>query len=333
MKRIFVIYTGGTICTTVQDGKIGIDPAAPSTLIEFYRKEYTADTEFVKGEFFGILSENMTVEKWNLLCNYVKANLEKLKTFDGIIISHGTDTLAYSAALFSILLKGFSVPVFFVSSNKSIINPDGSRNAAANGIENFAAAVELIEKGISPNVYVTYKNPSDNKTYLHLGENIKQCEIYSDDFKSANMFDLSAGCPNFEIQKTDNIALPLLSLKKPLTDCVLKIEPYVGLNYSRFNLDGVKAILHTTYHSGTACVDFLSENDPSDSSVLSLIDRAAKENVPFYFAPAKSGEEQSVYASVPFIEHRAKYGTAPILSYGETTETLYAKLLIKYSQE
>lgn len=333
MKKIFVIYTGGTICTTLKNGKISIDPTAAAALTTLYnkRKDALPDIEFIDGKFFGILSENMTVECWNKIIDYLKETLPTLSGFDGIIIAHGTDTLAYTSALLSVILKGFSLPVFLVSSNKSIIKPDSSPNPLANGVENFAAAVSLINSDIAPGVYVPYKN-TDGKIYLHTGENLKQCEIYSDDFFSRDMVDLSAGVPSFENTPCDQTP-PLFELKKPLKDCVLKIDSYVGLNYSRISLEGVKAVLHTTYHSGTACVDGAEKGEVSNHSILSLIDRCQKLKIPFYFAPAKTGEEQSVYASVPFIEHRNKYGAAPRFCWGETTETLYCKLLIKHSQE
>ena len=334
MKKIFVIYTGGTICTTLKDGKISIDPTAAAALTTLYKKRQDAlpDIEFKDGRFFGILSENMTVENWNIITNYLKETLPTLSDFDGVIMAHGTDTLAFSAALLSQLLKGFSLPVFLVSSNKSIIKSDGSRNPAANGVDNFAAAVSLINSGIKPDVYAPYKN-SDGKTYLHKGENLKQCEIYSDDFYSRDMVDMSKALPSTDNDHCSAQTPALFELKKPLKDCVLKIDPYVGLNYSRISLEGVKAVLHTTYHSGTACVDGAQKDEASDCSVLSLIDRCQKQNIPFYFAPAKRGEEQSVYATVPYIEHRNAYGEAPAFCYGDTTETLYAKLIIEYSQK
>lgn len=334
MKRIFVIYTGGTICTTLKDGKISIDPTAAAALTILYRKRKDSlpDIEFKDGKFFGILSENMTVKNWNIIIDYLKETLPTLSGFDGVIIAHGTDTLAFSSALLSQLLKGFSLPVFLVSSNKSIIKSDGSRNTAANGVDNFAAAVSLINNGIKPDVYVPYKN-SDGKTYLHTGENLKQCEIYSDDFYSRDMVDISKALPTTDSDHCSAQTPPLFELKKPLTDCVIKIDPYVGLNYSRISLEGVKAVLHTTYHSGTACVDGAEKGNASGHSVLSLIGRCQKQNIPFYLAPAKTGEEQSVYATVPYIEHRNTYGEAPAFCYGDTVETLYAKLIIEYSQK
>ena len=334
MKKIFVIYTGGTICTTLKGGKISIDPSAAAALTTLYRgrKDALPEIEFINGKFFGILSENMTIDNWNIIADYLKETLPTLSDFDGVIIAHGTDTLAYTSALLSVLLKGFSLPVFLVSSNKSIIKPDGSPNPLANGVENFAAAVSLINNGIKPAVYVPYKN-TDGKMYLHKGENLKQCEIYSDDFYSRDMVDLSESLPDFENKPCGSQTPPVFSLKKPLTDCVLKIEPYVGLNYSRISLEGVKAVLHTTYHSGTACVDGAEKVEISNHSILSLIDRCQKLTIPFYFAPAKTGEEQSVYATVPYIEHRNAYGEAPVFCYGDTAETLYAKLLIEYSQK
>ncbi|MBR4867817.1 MAG: hypothetical protein IKU10_01565, partial [Clostridia bacterium] len=96
------------------------------------------------------------------------------------------------------------------------------------------------------------------------------------------------------------------------------------LNYNRLNLEGVKAVLHGVYHSGTACVD----DGHSSSSILSLARRCAKRSIPLYLSPAKRSNEQMVYASVPVLEQ------ADIcFCYGHTKEWLYAALTVAYSAE
>ena len=340
-KNVFVIFTGGTICTTVKDGKKSTDPTAAAALTEFYKNSDSFckdDVHLEVGKQFNILSENMTVKKWNEIIDYLKETLPTLKDYCGIIIAHGTDTLAYSTALFSMLLNDISIPVFFVSSNNSIMLENGEKNPDANGCENFKAAVECIYTGIKPQIYATYKNPKDNRMYLHFGANLMQCTIYDENFYSRSAFDIT----DFKMPESENgknifeniDALPIMKLKKPLSDCVLKVSPYVGLNYDNFNLKGIKAVLHTTYHSGTACTERTEENpDFSNSSILHFIKKCSKKGIDFYFATAKTGEEETVYASVPFIEKFEVKGRKPIFLYGDTDELTYAKLLIEYSQK
>ncbi len=340
-KKIFTIFSGGTICTLIKNGIMDTDNKAASALIDFYKKSDSFCKDkviFTEGECFHILSENMTVNNWNRLSLYFLNNIERLREYDGIIIAHGTDTLAYTTSLFSVLLKGFDIPVIFVSSNFSIMNQDGSKNEKANGHDNFQAAVECIYNGICPGVYATYKNPKDNKIYLHNGGHLIQCTIYDDNFYSKDPIDITVSDKLdlkalWQEEKSDKNNMLILMLKdKELKSCILKINPYVGLNYDLFNLENVKAVLHGTYHSGTACV---VRNDKEitydNSSVLYFIDRCTELNIPFYYSPSLTGEGFNVYASVPYIENHIATDKKPIILYGDTDELVYVKLLVKYS--
>ena len=61
------------------------------------------------------------------------------------------------------------------------------------------------------------------------------------------------------------------------------IKPYPGLDYSRFNLDNVDAVLHDLYHSGTACASLQwGEN----YSLVEFIKRCEKQGIAVYLAPA-----------------------------------------------
>ncbi len=305
MKKILLILVGGTICTALNEkGTLSIDKNSGVLIRDNFLKSdsaYTSEVEFTLTENLEILSENMTVDKWNLLLDTYKKYVAK-DSFDGVIFAHGTDTLAYTASLFSMLLSGCKIPHFFVSANARLTSEK------SNGNDNFKAAVECICKGITPNVYVTYKNISDNKMYLHLASRIRQCENYSEDFYSNGMLELSeADLKSLPENKTNRV-LPDQELK----DCVLKIDPYVGINYKAFDYSKFKAILHGTYHSGTAWTDGIS----------CLLKNCGDADV--YFSP--SSLEGEIYETVSEIaDHDISF------LYGMTEETAYAKLLIAYS--
>ena len=163
MKEILIIPVGGTICTSLSsEGTLKIDGKAGSLLVESYLKSdspYVGDVNFTLAENLYILSENMTIEKWNLIIETYRKH-SSCKEYDGVILAHGTDSLAYSAALFSVILENTKMPVFFVSSNERL------ESARANGNDNFRCAVECIAGNITPDVYVPYKNLSDGKMLL-----------------------------------------------------------------------------------------------------------------------------------------------------------------------
>ncbi len=326
MKNILLILVGGTICTALNEhGTLSVSEGAGVKLVENFKNSdspFKNDVKIKPTENLFILSENMSIENWNLMLDTYRNNITKDK-FDGVIFAHGTDTLAYSSALFSMLLANTEIPVFFVSSNARL---DSER---ANGNENFKYAVELICNGIEPNVYVTYKNISDKKMYLHLGSRLKQCANYSEDFFSTGAIDITGICEEKleEIKKKypKKEKSPLIDINGDwhLKNCVLMLTPYVGLDYSVFNYSKFSAILHGTYHSGTACAE------PYENSVLHLMDLCEKENsdIDIFLSPSKNSGE--IYDTVRVIgshkENKIKF------LYGCTNETAYAKLILAYS--
>lgn len=326
MKNILLILVGGTICTSKDENSVlSVDENA-GTLIKsnFINSDspYAKKVNIDLTENLFILSENMTVEKWNILLNTYR-KYTKDKQYDGIIFAHGTDTLAYTASLFSMLLSGTKIPVFFVSSHRRLTVP------TANGNDNFRYAAECIARGISPNVYVTYKNPSDKRMYLHLASRLEQCKNYTDDFYSKGMLNITEMCDEnytFYFKKIAKM-YPHEKISSPiniydnfeLSECILPIEPYVGINYNSYNYSSFKAVLHRTYHSGTVCADGCDEN-----SILHMINQCSSCGTDTYIAPSKTWGD--IYESVAVIK-KSKIN----FLYGSTFETAYAKLLIAYS--
>lgn len=333
MKTILLIPVGGTICTEVNEvGTLSVSGKAGIKLKAYFENSdslYVDKVNIEVAENLFILSENMTVEKWNLIIDTYRKYTTN-KDYDGIIFAHGTDTLAYSAALFSILLSGTNTPVFFVSANERLESP------RSNGNDNFRCAVECICRNIEPNIYVPYKNLSNNKMYLHLGSRLEQCKNYSEDFYSTGSIDITnISEENYgeyfnkikKLYPKEKVikAIDINSIP-PLKECVLMIQPYVGINYSIFDYSKFSAVLHGTYHSGTACAEKTLENkNYGTNSILYMLDRCEELGIDTYYSPAKlSGE---VYETTGII---ANHCSATFL-YGYTTEVTYAKLLIAYS--
>lgn len=323
MKRIALLPVGGTICTALRaEGDLAVNEGAALWLMQAYEQgpsPFGKEVEFLPGENLKILSETMTVERWNRMRDSLEA-LDR-EGCQGVIVLHGTDTLAYSAAIFAFLWQGLGIPVVFVSANRPLASP------FSNGHENFRAAVESICLGLAPNVYAVYQNPSDGVCYLHLASRLEQCRSYSEDFFSWGMAPLPL--PLGERSKAVaewNERFPPQSRgiswsRAPLKPCVAQVMPYVGLDYSRLSLEGCEAVLHLSYHSGTVCV---GEEEPS--SVLSLLNRCAESFVECYVFPAR--REGEVYESVTEL----CLHEAPLrFLWGCSAECAYAKLVLAYS--
>lgn len=327
MKEILIIPVGGTICTSLSsEGTLKIDGKAGSLLVESYLKSdspYVGDVNFTLAENLYILSENMTIEKWNLIIETYRKH-SSCKEYDGVILAHGTDSLAYSAALFSVLLENTKMPVFFVSSNERL------ESARANGNDNFRCAVECIAENITPDVYVPYKNLSDGKMLLHRGRTIEQCKNYSEDFYSRGSIDISEVSDLSTIKKSERKNAVSIYGDWLLKNCVLMIEPYVGVNYDAYDYSKFSAVLHGTYHSGTACSEKSKHWDNYGiNSVLHMIDMCIDKNIDVYFSPARLVGE--LYETVPTIKNHRSGEIDVNFMYGETKEYIYAKLVVAYS--
>lgn len=246
--KILVICTGGTIGSTVNKGFISPDKSKSFKLIEMYKASNKNNVEFEIIQPYTLLSENLTGRTLSSLGLCLLENASR--GYDGIIVTHGTDTLQYSAAAMGYLLANARIPILFVSSNLVLDHP------AANGIHNFTHAVEFIMQKHGSGVFVSYRN-SDNITYIHRGTRLLPHLGYSDELFSIlgqyyglyreNVFIPNPGYRSLQI---DNI--PIFTLPDSWNSHILRIFPYPGMEYPALS-DNIKAILLDTYHSGTLC--------------------------------------------------------------------------------
>lgn len=345
MKKILAVYTGGTICTcTENDVRVLKLKRAKRIIVDNYingSSKYAADISddfFLEAKLdFSTLSENLTILKLNKIIDSIKKNINR-EDIMGVIVLHGTDTLAYSSAILSLVFQDVQKPIMLVSANR----PADEEGTNAN--DNFRTAVELIIEGIAPNVYVPYRN-SDGRIWLHLASTLMQCPNFSEDFKNANIKNA------FLVDGNNNLGLLELCRKLSekrlvknarteleqelnavieeksflLRDAVIYIEPYIGLNYERISLNGIKAIIHGTYHSGTVCVGRNKENEKYDNySILHLCHRCNAENIPVFISPSslEEGQYSSVYDAV---------NSGKITVLNMTKEAAYAKAILGIS--
>lgn len=243
MKLLF-IFTGGTIGSTAGD-TVAPDSGAPRLLLEKYGERYGIDFSYDTLSPMSELSENFTGEHISLLLDAVVRHIDG---YDGVIVTHGTDTLAYSAAALGYALGNASLPVCLVSANFPIA--DGRSNALAN----LRAAVLLIRTGTERGVFVPYDN-GDGATVIHRATRLSTSLALSDKVFSVNEAvcgrvteDAFQRSPDFR-ELPDATAAPPVRLCAQSTD-ILRVFPYPGMVYPEIP-DGTRFILLDTYHSGT----------------------------------------------------------------------------------
>ena len=138
-----LLATGGTIACT--PGKNGLEPTLGAA--DLLRMLGPAAPESVRArDVFTLDSSNVQPEEWRALA---RAAHEALKTCDGVVITHGTDTMAYTAAALSFMLAGERKPVILTGSQLPMNHP--LTDARLNLLRAFAAA----QAGV-PGVYVCF---------------------------------------------------------------------------------------------------------------------------------------------------------------------------------
>ncbi|MHA1775503.1 MAG: Glu-tRNA(Gln) amidotransferase subunit GatD [Promethearchaeota archaeon] len=138
LPTVKLIGTGGTIASRLDytTGAVipAFEPGELFTAVPELAEISNIETEVV----FQLLSENLSPQNWLELAKKI-VSIAKSE-IDGIIIAHGTDTLSFTAAALSFLLKNVSIPIVLVGSQRSSDRP--SSDAALNLINAVKVASE-----------------------------------------------------------------------------------------------------------------------------------------------------------------------------------------------
>ena len=323
MEQILIVFTGGTISCRAGAAVMGATADAPYLLLRRYREEREETVDFTTASPLTILSENLLPDDWKTIADCVRKRLTP--DMAGVVITHGTDTLAYSAAALSFMLAGIGVPVALVAANYP---PDDPRS---NGCANFSSAVDFILNERLPGVYVFFRQQEADCVFL--GSRVTQALPLSGTFASVTgrpwgwmeegRLRLTGG-PH-EPMPEEIMAQPAETppVFPPLRSCVQFLRPYPGMDYRRLSLHGsVRAVFHGLYHSGTACVRQAEQGGDTDFSAF--VRRCAAEGLPVYLSPI--WQEDVLYASAKRIRECGARLLPPMAE-----EAAYCKLLLAYS--
>ncbi len=324
MKNILLVFTGGTIGSSSEKGVINTSGRARYQLLDLFQQHYPDSQSicFKTIQPLHILSENLQPVIWEKLIAVIEA--ENPSEFDGIIVTHGTDTLAFSAAALGLYFNHLNSPMLLVSSNYPLSHPE------ANGLQHFICAVEYIKQQKPAGVFVPYKNPKQTQQ-VHLATRLASSLQLSGDFVSVQsqcymkfeqvQHTRTAGQGRFmQTQNIDSSCCIPTHLKANFSKKILLLRPYPGLDYSSVNLHKVDAVLHDCYHSGTACA---TDESGEQYSLSVFIKYCRQQKIPVYMAPAV--KHYDVYDSVrKLIEQGAE------MIWNMSLESAYVKLLLAY---
>jgi len=179
LPNVTIIGTGGTIASKI-DYKTGAVHAA-FTAEELAKAvpEIFEIANITPRVLFNIMSEDMKPEYWKKMAHEVAKALNSGE--DGVIIGHGTDTMGYSAAALSFMLRELEKPVIFVGSQRSSDRP--SSDAAMNLICSTRMAVE----DFGEVAVVMHGETSDTYCLAHRGTKVRKMHTSRRDaFRSIN---------------------------------------------------------------------------------------------------------------------------------------------------
>ena len=312
-SSILIIYTGGTI-GMIKDNKtealhpfnfLDINERIPelknlNNKIDFYCFEPLID------------SSNTNPGFWIKLATIIENNYED---YDGFVILHGTDTMAYSASILSFMLENLNKPVVFTGSQLplGVIRTDGRENLIT-AIE--IAAAKIDDTPIVPEVCIYFENNlyRGNRTHKFNAENF-------DAFLSGNYPVLAEAGVHIKYFQ-NNIRKPnfkKLKVHKSLDVNIIILKLFPGINENTvkaiLNVKNLKAVILETYGSGNA---------PTDKWFIDLLEEAIKKGIIILnVTQCKGGTVE-----IGKYETSVDLGRIGVISgYDITTESAIAKLM------
>ena len=134
-KRILLLTTGGTIASI--PGGEGLEPHR-SEVMERELEQLRTYYEITVRDVMCLDSSNITPEEWQVIA---RAIFEGREGFDGIVVSHGTDTMAYTASAITFMLPDIDKPVVFTGSQLPL------RDMLSDGPDNLRTAFAMAASG------------------------------------------------------------------------------------------------------------------------------------------------------------------------------------------
>ncbi|WP_234572094.1 asparaginase [Rhodohalobacter sp. 614A] len=239
MKKILLLQTGGTIAMHFDENGNELDPDKWTDVLYKEMPELSKIAEIKIQNVFFEDSSDINKYHWNKLSEQIDKQFDE---FDGFVILHGTDTMAYTASALSFALQNISKPVILTGSQvpMSNIRSDARRNLI-NAIE--LATYDIHEVAICFNDHLYRGNRS---TKMSIGD--------FDAFASPNYPPLAEVGIHIELS-ADLLESHSLERKcySDFDDAVQVIKIYPNLNpafLEFFDLDQTKAVILEAFGSG-----------------------------------------------------------------------------------
>lgn len=142
-KHILLLTTGGTIASV--EGGEGLEPHRADVMEREIRQLETYYHITVR-DVMCLDSSNILPEQWQQIAGVIFRSREG---YDGIVVSHGTDTMAYTASAVTFMLSHIDLPVVFTGSQLPLLD------VLSDGPDNLRTAFAMAASGY-PGVYLAF---------------------------------------------------------------------------------------------------------------------------------------------------------------------------------
>jgi len=167
LPRVLILGTGGTIASRIDYRTGAVHPAVSSAELHSLVPELSTVARVEPEFMFDVFSENITPKHWAKLAQRIGRAVSD--GVDGVVVTHGTDTLGYTAAALSFALIGVPIPVILVGAQRSPDRP------SSDGPLNLVAAVSVAGRAGFAGVYVAmHLGESDDKVAFHGGTRVRK---------------------------------------------------------------------------------------------------------------------------------------------------------------
>ncbi|MBS7648650.1 MAG: Glu-tRNA(Gln) amidotransferase subunit GatD [Candidatus Bathyarchaeia archaeon] len=244
LPKVTILSTGGTIASRVDYRTGAVRPVISASDLYSIVPELS-DIAVIDAEIlFSVFSEDLTPKHWSAMAEAVAKHINR--GVQGVVITHGTDTMGFSAAALSFALQNLPVPVILVGAQRSEDRP--SSDAALNLIGAVLAASRAPFAEVA---VAMHENPSDDAVVLHRGTKVRKCHTSRRDaFKTINAKPLAKIVNNSILMLADNYQPRdphrKLAVKPNFEDKVALIKFYPGMNPNIFDWcisEGYKGIV------------------------------------------------------------------------------------------
>ncbi|MHA1865105.1 MAG: Glu-tRNA(Gln) amidotransferase subunit GatD, partial [Candidatus Heimdallarchaeaceae archaeon] len=178
---VSVLGAGGTIASRVEYRTGAVFPAfSPADLVTSFPK--LKDVVNLKGrKLFDLFSEDVTPKHWQIIAKEVAKEIKK--KVDGIVLTHGTDTLHYTSAALSFMLQDLPVPVVLVGAQRS-----SDRGSSDNEMNLISAVLTAGKSDIAEVTVCMHGSMNDDFCFIHQGTRVRKLHTSRRDaFQSVNV--------------------------------------------------------------------------------------------------------------------------------------------------